>query len=112
MSGVTETATRGRGANLPVDVTSFVGRRQELAAVRRLLSKSRLVTLTGAGGVGKTRLALQVADQARRVFPDGVWLVSLADLADPELLLPTVATVVGAQDYSGQEPMAILVEFL
>ncbi|MEW2120603.1 ATP-binding protein [Streptomyces sp. NPDC005474] len=63
------TATRG---NLPAALTSFVGRRQEIAGIRRLLSTGRLVTLTGVGGVGKTRLALEVAEAGRKAFPDGV----------------------------------------
>jgi non-specific serine/threonine protein kinase len=64
-------STRERSGNLPVEVTSFVGRRHELVEVKRLLSESRLVTLTGPGGVGKTRLALRAADQLRRAFPMG-----------------------------------------
>jgi predicted ATPase/DNA-binding CsgD family transcriptional regulator len=98
--------------NLPAEVTSFVGRRQEIAEVKRLLARSRLVTLTGAGGVGKTRLAVRVAGQLRRAFPDGVWLVSLADLSDPALLPATVATVLGVQDFSGQGLTAAVCEFL
>jgi hypothetical protein len=61
----------GRSGNLPVDVTSFVGRRSELAEVKRLLSSSRLVTLAGVGGVGETRLALRVAGDVQRAFPTG-----------------------------------------
>jgi hypothetical protein len=63
---------------LPAEVTSFVGRRHELADTRRLLSSSRLLTLTGAGGVGKTRLAVRMAAEVRRTFADGVWFVELA----------------------------------
>ncbi|MFC0112115.1 hypothetical protein [Kibdelosporangium aridum] len=69
-----------RRGNLPAEVSSFVDRRHELTDVRKLLSSSRLVTLTGVGGVGKTRLALRVAEQTRRAFADGVWLVELAEL--------------------------------
>src|SRR5258706_5890526 len=93
-------------------MTSCVGCRKEIAEVKRLLARSRLVTLTGAGGVGKTRLAVRVAGQLRRAFPDGVWLVSLADLSDPALLPATVATVLGVQDYSAQGLMAAVCEFL
>src|SRR5215470_6025163 len=103
---------RERRGNLPAEVTSFVGRRQEIAEVKRLLARSRLVTLTGAGGVGKTRLAVRVAGQLRRAFPDGVWLVSLADLSDPALLPATVATALGVQDFSGQGLTAAVCEFL
>jgi predicted ATPase/DNA-binding CsgD family transcriptional regulator len=82
--------------NLPVQLTSFVGRRVELAAVAELLPRARLVTLTGAGGSGKTRLALQVAaDQAGR-FADGVWWVELADVTDPALVAEAVAAATGA----------------
>ncbi|WP_202970810.1 ATP-binding protein [Saccharothrix sp. ALI-22-I] len=74
-------------------MTRLIGRRAEMAEVKRLISASRLVTLVGTGGVGKTRLALHVARQVRGVFDGGVWLVSLADLADPELLAATVMSV-------------------
>jgi predicted ATPase/DNA-binding CsgD family transcriptional regulator len=87
-----------RRANLPVELTSFVGRRQEVADVRRSLSESRLVTLTGVGGVGKTRLALRVAAELHRAFRDGVWLVDLAGLSDPMLLEPAVASALGLRD--------------
>ncbi|BAH51147.1 AAA family ATPase [Rhodococcus opacus] len=71
---------RVRG-NLPTEVTSFVGRRRELAEAGKLLRSARLLTLTGPGGVGKTRMARQIAAEVRRSFSDGVWLVELADLA-------------------------------
>jgi len=70
-------AVRAGAGNLPAELTSFVGRRGEVAEVRRLLGESRLVTLTGAGGVGKTRLALRAAAGLSRAFPDGVWLIRL-----------------------------------
>src|SRR5262249_37360435 len=69
-----------RLSNLPIEVTSFVGRRRELSEARRLLGDARLLTLAGAGGVGKTRLALRLAAEVRRTFPDGVWLADLAPL--------------------------------
>ena len=80
------------GGNLPAEVTSFVGRRRELADLKRALTKSRLVTLTGAGGVGKTRVAQHLARDRRRAYPNGVWLVELAELPDPALLTKTVLT--------------------
>jgi len=86
---------RRSAGNLPAELTSFVGRRRELGEAKRLLSAARLVTLTGAGGVGKTRLALRVAADVRRAFPDGVWLVELADLGDPHLVPNTVAMTFG-----------------
>ncbi len=72
--------------NLPVQLTSFIGRGHEKAEVRKLLSTTRFITLTGSGGAGKTRLALQVAAEALEEFPDGVWLVELAALTNPSLV--------------------------
>jgi predicted ATPase/DNA-binding CsgD family transcriptional regulator len=87
-------------AMIPASTTSFVGRRRELSEARQLLSVSRLLTLTGMGGVGKTRLALQLASMVRRVYPDGVCIVELAELTDPALLAQTVAAAVGLRDES------------
>ncbi|HVV10314.1 ATP-binding protein [Amycolatopsis sp.] len=101
----------GQGGRLPAELTSFVGRRRELAETKRLLGVSRLVTLTGMGGVGKTRLALRAASGLRRAFPDGVWFVRLAELTDPELLPHTIATELGLPDgLSGH--VAELAEYL
>ncbi|HVA93132.1 MAG TPA: helix-turn-helix domain-containing protein [Chloroflexota bacterium] len=88
--------------NLPVQVTSFVGRERELAAVLDLLDHSRLVTLTGAGGSGKTRLALQVATELLGEFPDGVFLVALAPITDPGLVAATIAQALGIQEAEGR----------
>src|SRR6187397_2297177 len=93
-----------RCGNLPSDLTSFVGRRRELAEVRRLLGESRLVTLTGIGGVGKTRLALR--------FPDGVWLVDLAPLRDPALVAQTVAAELGIRDESTRWSVTVLAHYV
>ncbi len=98
--------------NLPAEVTSFVGRRAEIAEVKRLLSRSRLVTLTGVGGVGKTRLALRVAEQARRSFADGVWLVELAKLQDMRLLPDLVASTLGIADQTVRDRVEVLADFL
>ena len=73
------------GWRLPGELTEFVGRRAELAQARAALEGARLVTLTGPGGIGKTRLALQVAAGAGRAFRDGVWLAELGGLRDPEI---------------------------
>lgn len=84
--------------NLRAELTSFVGRRSELAELRRLSSSARLVTLVGVGGVGKTRLALRAAEELRRAFPDGVWLVELEALDDPGLVAQAVAEALGMRD--------------
>jgi predicted ATPase len=73
-------------SNLPVQLTSFIGREQEIAAVKSLLSGAHLITLTGAGGSGKTRLAIQVANEAAVTFEDGARFVDLASLSEPGLL--------------------------
>ncbi|GAB1693314.1 ATP-binding protein [Krasilnikovia sp. M28-CT-15] len=108
----TATTPRGFLGNLPAEVTSFVGRRAEVTLVRRMLSSSRLVTLTGAGGVGKTRLALRVGAEMRRAFPDGVWLVELAELRDPDLLAVAVAEALGIREQAVGPGAPGLAEFL
>ena len=94
--------------NLPAPLTSFIGRQREIAELARLLPSTRLLTLTGAGGCGKTRLALEVARQVLDGFPDGVWLVDLAPLAEPSLVAQTVASVLDVR----QAPNRSLVETL
>jgi non-specific serine/threonine protein kinase len=98
--------------NLPAELSSFVDRRRELADVARLLAAARLVTLTGAGGVGKSRLALRVAGAARRAFGDGVWLVELAGLRDPMLLPLAVSTALGISDQTARDQTDVLTGFL
>ncbi|MGM5068843.1 protein kinase domain-containing protein [Rhodococcus qingshengii] len=105
-------AVRRADRNLPLELTSFVGRRTELAEVKNLLSVSRLVTLTGIGGVGKTRLALRVASNVQRDFADGVWLVELGELHDESLVVGAVAAELGVRDQSSRPLSEILVEFL
>jgi len=87
--------------NLPQQVTSFIGRERELHEIRELLRRARLVTVVGTGGLGKTRLSLQVAADALDDFPDGVWLVELAPLADPKLVPQAVASVLGIKEEAG-----------
>ncbi|MBP2320817.1 non-specific serine/threonine protein kinase [Kibdelosporangium banguiense] len=99
--------------NLPGEVTSFVGRRRETAQATRLLRRARLVTLTGVAGIGKTRLALRVAAQARGAFLDGVWLVELAALTDDALLAPALADVLDIHYPQGQRSATdMLVDYL
>jgi predicted ATPase/DNA-binding CsgD family transcriptional regulator len=103
---------RSRGGRVAAEVTSFVGRRGELAQVRGLLAASRLVTLTGVGGCGKTRLALRVVVEARRAFPDGVWQVDLAPVHDPALLGYAVAAALDLDDQSDRPVAEVLAGYL
>ena len=101
-----------RAHNLPVQSTSFVGREREMHDVKALLRASRLVTLTGSGGAGKTRLALQVGADQIDDFADGVWLVELAPLADPRLVPQELASVFGVREEAGVELSSTLVNAL
>src|SRR5437764_2357535 len=96
--------------NLPVPATAFLGRDQELVEVRELLTANgtRLLTLTGPGGTGKTRLALQAAAESAENFPDGIWWVPLAPLRDPELVLPTVAAALATKEEADRSVQAAL----
>jgi len=98
--------------DLPPELTSFVGRRGELAEVRRLLSQSRLVTLTGFGGIGKTRLARRLAAELRRAYPDGVWFAALGDLTDGALLAESIAGDLRLRSHAQRTARQSLVEFL
>ena len=98
--------------NLPLQFTSFVGRGPQLAEVRKLLGEERLVTLTGAGGVGKTRLAAQVASQLAAEFADGVWYVDFAPITDPDVVPVVVARVLGLPDQPGRSTMDTLLRFV
>jgi predicted ATPase/class 3 adenylate cyclase len=98
--------------NLPVTRTSLVGRQREVTELVSLLQSDRLITLTGVGGVGKTRLALQVAAEVLDRFPQGAWLVGLAPLRDPELVPDAVAAVVGVRDQPGRPLIDVLCEAL
>lgn len=98
--------------NLPIQLTSFIGREREIAEVKRLLSQTRLLTLTGAGGAGKTRLSLQVAAELLESFEEGVWFVELAPLSDPPLLPQTVATTLKVQEQPNRRIVDTLIDFL
>jgi predicted ATPase/DNA-binding XRE family transcriptional regulator len=98
--------------NLPNQLTSFIGREKEIAELTQLLAEARLLTLTGPGGAGKTRLALQVATGVADQFPDGAWLVELAPLAELELVPQAVATVLGVREMPGRPVVETLLDHL
>src|SRR5207249_5104191 len=99
-----EQPVSSRFASLPSSLSSFVGRERERAEVRRLLAETRLLTLVGAGGVGKTRLALVVAEELRAMAGTSVGFVDLAPLADPQLVPHTVAAGLGIRERSRHNP--------
>ena len=97
---------------LPVQFTSFVGRDADITQVQNLVTENRLVTLTGAGGVGKTRMAIQVAGQIANEFADGIWYVDLAPITDPDLVPITTARALGLPDQPGRSTMETLARFI
>jgi non-specific serine/threonine protein kinase len=97
--------------NIPADITSFVGRGNEVAEVEAALSHSRLVTLTGVGGVGKSRVAKRVAQGGERAFSAGAWVADLSTAREPSLLMATVASALGLASFTG-EPTATVIEYL
>jgi predicted ATPase/DNA-binding SARP family transcriptional activator len=98
--------------NLPLARTSFIGRERERLEVKRLLAMTRLLTLTGAGGCGKTRLALEVARDLVGAYPDGVWLIELAPLSDPTLVVLAVASTLGVREQPGRPLLETLKDTL
>lgn len=100
----------GEAGVLPAEVNRFIGRRREVSRARALISRGRLVTLTGPGGIGKTRLALRMAAEVRRSFPGGVWLVELAALEDGDQLAQTVAARLRLGNEAMRDPLATLVD--
>jgi hypothetical protein len=103
---------RASRTNLPAPLTSFVGRERELAEVGRLLDSTRLLTLTGAGGVGKTRLSLQVGAALQQAFADGMWLVELAALAEPTLVPRAAALALGIASETALPIDTVLADYL
>ncbi|MGH8905020.1 MAG: BTAD domain-containing putative transcriptional regulator [Egibacteraceae bacterium] len=102
----------GAASNLPVQLTSFVGRELDVREVRKLLETTRLVTLTGAGGCGKTRLAVEVAAGLAGELPDGAWFAALAALTDPGVVPGTVASALGVRQEPGRSPVDLLIDRL
>ena len=98
--------------NLPGQLTTFIGRRRELEEARAALEGTRVLTLTGAGGCGKTRVGLQLAADVLDLFPGGVWLVELAPLPDPELVAPALAEAIGVRALPGVTPLQAAVDHL
>jgi predicted ATPase/DNA-binding CsgD family transcriptional regulator len=109
---MTPAALRDSVGNLPAELTSFVGRRREVAEAKALLGAARLVTLTGMGGVGKTRLARRLAADVGRAFPGGVWQIELADLQEPALLVPSIAAALGVREQGSVWAIDTLKEYL
>ena len=100
-----------RSGNLPAEATSFIGRRRELAEVRKKLARARLVSLVGPGGVGKTRLAIRIAADLARGFRGGGWLVELAEVQDPALVSNAVMAALDLRDQSAIEPLDLLLSY-
>ena len=98
--------------HLPAQLSSFIGRQAEMNGIREALADNRLVTLTGAGGAGKTRLAIQVAADVATEFADGVWYVDLAPITDPDVVPVTAARALGLPDQPGQQTMDVLLRFI
>ena len=98
--------------NLPTQLSKFIGREKEIAQVKGKLSEHRLVTLTGSGGVGKTRLAIQVGREVLPLYPQGVWLIELAPVANPELVPQAVITTFGLQEDARRAPLMVLADYL
>src|SRR6266540_1434280 len=98
--------------NLPIQVTSFVGREKEIGEVKQLLSTARLLTLTGSGGTGKTRLSLHVAAEVLDTFKNGVWFIELAPLSDPALVPFNIASALGLREEPGRPLITTLMDWL
>ena len=101
-----------RPGSIPAEATSFVGRRHELAEVRKKLAAARLISLVGPGGVGKTRLAIRIAASLGRGFPGGAWMAELAELRDPALVSSAVMAALDLRDQAAAEPLALLRSYL
>jgi predicted ATPase/DNA-binding winged helix-turn-helix (wHTH) protein len=100
--GLPQQSIQDRLTNLPQSLTSFVGRERELIELKRLLAKTRLLTLVGLGGIGKTRLAVQLAAEVKDAYRDGVWFIDFAPLDDPELVANVAAQALGVPQSPGK----------
>ncbi|HUG33889.1 MAG TPA: adenylate/guanylate cyclase domain-containing protein, partial [Anaerolineales bacterium] len=98
--------------NLPAQLTSFIGREKEMAEIKQAIHEHRLVTLTGSGGTGKTRLSLQVAAELIDQFRDGVWFMELAPLTNPDLIPQTVLSAFGVREQQGRTATQILTDYV
>ncbi len=103
---------RHRSGNLPAETTTFVGRRRELGEIRKKLATARLVSLVGAGGVGKTRLAVRVGTDLARGFADGAWLVELGEVSNADLVTDAVLAALDLREQAAAKPMEILIAHL
>ena len=101
-----------RAHNLPASLTSFIGREEQIEEVKQRLRETRLLTLTGMGGTGKTRLSLRVGEEALDEYPDGVWFVELASISDPNLIVSYVAAVLDVRESGDQALMVTLTRYL
>jgi predicted ATPase/class 3 adenylate cyclase/DNA-binding XRE family transcriptional regulator len=98
--------------NLPIQLTSFIGREREIEEIRQLLNSARLITLTGAGGTGKTRLAIEVARAVGNQYPDGAWVVDFAVLPEPSLIWQSIASVLAVREEPNRSLTQTLIDFL
>ena len=98
--------------NLPLQLTTFIGREKEIDQIKKRLEKDRLVTLTGSGGVGKTRLSIQVASQLLNEYSNGVWLVELAPITNSTLVVQTVCATLGVSPRSNMPTLNVLIDYL
>src|SRR6202521_2639723 len=109
---VTVARSKLRSGNLPLEATSFVGRRRELAEIKKKLTTARLVSLVGPGGVGKSRLAIRIGTDLGRGFAAGAWLVALADVRDSDLIANAAVAALDLRDQAAMQPLQILVSYL
>ncbi|HMD80924.1 MAG TPA: tetratricopeptide repeat protein, partial [Anaerolineales bacterium] len=98
--------------NLPAQLTSFIGREKEVEQIKKRLEKNRLVTLTGSGGVGKTRLSIQTASELLSEYPNGVWLIELAPVTDPGLVTQTICTTLDVTPQGTSPALNVLIDYL